>query len=58
MDRIRRYLRRGSTPVYERLNGDGAIEGQAWKDDTQPEAFSWFTYSVFLLLGISMLWAW
>ena len=59
MNRIRRYLRPGSTPAYERLNGDDVDGDQAWKgDDTQPEAFSWFTYSVFLLLGISMLWAW
>jgi solute carrier family 29 (equilibrative nucleoside transporter), member 1/2/3 len=26
------------------------------KDDGEP--FSWFEYSIFLLLGIAMLWAW
>lgn len=26
--------------------------------DTDEPSFSWFEYSIFLLLGIAMLWAW
>ena len=36
------------------LEGDEANEGEAVLSST----FSWLEYSIFLLLGIAMLWAW
>lgn len=61
MDRLKDLFR--STPAYE------AIRDQQQEDDsdsvseeTQREAegpaFSWVEYSIFVLLGIAMLWAW
>lgn len=37
----------------------GAQNGEGEQDKTDDgEPFSWFEYSIFLLLGIAMLWAW
>ncbi|KAF2030714.1 hypothetical protein EK21DRAFT_88632 [Setomelanomma holmii] len=59
MDRVRRLLdNEAPDQAYEPLQGrdesaeDERIEG----GDTQK--FSWIDYSVFLLLGVAMLWAW
>jgi equilibrative nucleoside transporter 1/2/3 len=38
---------------------EGPHEQDAEQDKTdEGEPFSWFEYSIFLLLGIAMLWAW
>lgn len=69
MDKVRDLFRKtDAEPEYEPIsntNGHGADED----DDMvrrpvmslpEPEEapFSWFEYSIFLLLGIAMLWAW
>ena len=54
MERIRNALKsRLSAPAYESVNDDD-------NDQSKPpkQRFSWLEYSIFLLLGISMLWAW
>lgn len=59
MDKIRRALhrQRPGSPSYEPLdNGQESDEPTGPKDPQS--AFSWFEYAIFLLLGISMLWAW
>lgn len=51
-------------PDYEPLHNDrerddGSIQDDLEGDDTTSESpFSWVEYSIFLLLGIAMLWAW
>jgi len=58
MERIRNLLRdRRSSPAYEPLdNGSGS--GNEASQCAQYGRFSWLEHYVFLLLGISMLWAW
>ncbi|KAI4171085.1 MAG: hypothetical protein LQ343_004497 [Gyalolechia ehrenbergii] len=58
MDRIRNALngRRNSSPSYAPL-GDGQ-DGDANTAKAPNPAFSWLEYGIFLLLGVSMLWAW
>jgi solute carrier family 29 (equilibrative nucleoside transporter), member 1/2/3 len=59
MKMIRRFFqRREPAPEYEPLEG-----GTVGPDGERIEAkhdngFSWLEYSTFLLLGVSMLWAW
>ncbi|KAK4697701.1 solute carrier family 29 (equilibrative nucleoside transporter), member 1/2/3, partial [Lecanoromycetidae sp. Uapishka_2] len=54
MERIRSALkRRLSAPVYESINDDEDTQSKAPK-----QRFSWLEYTIFLLLGVSMLWAW
>ena len=54
MERIRNALKQRRSPAYEPLDDDS--------DSNEPRArkprFSWLEYSIFLLLGVSMLWAW
>ncbi|KAL8949766.1 MAG: hypothetical protein Q9222_004145 [Ikaeria aurantiellina] len=61
MDKIRKALtrERPSSPSYEPLNpeSNGHINEESQSTTTSP-TFSWLEYSIFLLLGISMLWAW
>ena len=56
MDRLRKALKqRRSSPAYEPLDDDADnnhVQGP------HKQRFSRFEYSIFLLLGISMLWAW
>ncbi|KAL9633392.1 MAG: hypothetical protein Q9164_004731, partial [Protoblastenia rupestris] len=55
MDRLRNALRqRQSSPAYEPLD-DGSGNGHGQRAHKQ--RFSWLEYCIFLLLGISMLWA-
>lgn len=54
MERARKALRRRASLVYEPLD-DGAGGGQA---HPHKQRFSWLEYFIFLLLGVSMLWAW
>lgn len=56
MDRLRK-LWHGEQP-YEPI-GDGSIQGDGQELDTaKSPTFSCINYSIFLLLGVSMLWAW
>ncbi|KAK2813345.1 hypothetical protein FQN50_000660 [Emmonsiellopsis sp. PD_5] len=58
-DRLRRLVRRAS---YEQLLNEpeaGEVdEGLAYEAEEPGLPFSWLEYSVFLWLGVSMLWAW
>lgn len=55
MERIRDAIKqRRSSPSYQALEED---EDDRHHED-QALRFSWLEYSIFLLLGISMLWAW
>ena len=61
MDRLRDLFQ--STPAYEPIHTQQHEEDDdSVSDETQMEvegpAFSWVEYSIFLLLGIAMLWAW
>ena len=56
MERIRK-LWNGEQP-YEPIE-DGSIEGDGQEpNNLKIPAFSYINYSIFLLLGVSMLWAW
>jgi equilibrative nucleoside transporter 1/2/3 len=56
MDRLRKLWK--GEQAYEPLN-DGSTEGDGdVRADQKEDAFSYVEYSIFLLLGISMLWAW
>jgi solute carrier family 29 (equilibrative nucleoside transporter), member 1/2/3 len=66
VNRLRALFRRPKTvQEYEPL--DNGVDGEIDEDvrppvrirpDTVEPSFSWLEYSVFLLLGIAMLWAW
>ncbi|KAL8387935.1 hypothetical protein RB595_009564 [Gaeumannomyces hyphopodioides] len=68
MDRLRSLFSRGKSPsrddqAYEPLPDDG--EGSAsplGRDDGERDGhdipFSWVEYSIFVMLGVAMLWAW
>lgn len=62
MQRIRRIVRRQRSPSssYEPLTGDsnGSNLDRYGQAGPQNPPFSWLKYTIFLLLGISMLWAW
>jgi equilibrative nucleoside transporter 1/2/3 len=59
MDRLRRVFG-DDTPeqAYEPLEGGSERPDGEHIEDTAAQQFSWTDYSVFLLLGIAMLWAW
>ncbi|KAL9598045.1 MAG: hypothetical protein Q9219_004739 [cf. Caloplaca sp. 3 TL-2023] len=59
MDKIRKALngRRTSSPAYEPLPDANGHEGHDAPSGNHA-LFSWLEYSIFLLLGVSMLWAW
>ena len=56
MDRIRKLFERQTS--YEPLEGGSEGPDGELIEHPQQEDFSWVDYSVFLLLGIAMLWAW
>lgn len=70
MDRIKNPFQ--SEPTYERIVDhdeaapdesfgqplDERVTVQEPQDEEDGPLFSWIEYSVFLLLGIAMLWAW
>jgi len=60
MDRFRSLFR--PRPDYEPLQNDVERDDGSEQDDAEVSAeespFSWVEYSIFLLLGIAMLWAW
>lgn len=55
MERIRNALKQRRSPAYEPLGDDS--DGNEPRRARKPR-FSWLEYSIFLLLGVSMLWAW
>ena len=55
MERIRNALKQRHSPAYEPLNDDSDSNGP---QRARKPRFSWLEYSIFLLLGVSMLWAW
>jgi equilibrative nucleoside transporter 1/2/3 len=59
MDRLRRALG-NDTPEqnYEPLEGGSERPDGEHIEDMESQKFSWTDYSVFLLLGVAMLWAW
>ena len=64
MDRLSRAFRgrRASEAAYEPIKDDDGIDGSGsssiTQDTTLPARFSWVEYGIFVLLGVSMLWAW
>ncbi|CBX97517.1 hypothetical protein IAQ61_007073 [Plenodomus lingam] len=58
MERIRRIFERQDEAVsYEPLEG-GSERTNGEHISTEEQVFSWTDYSVFVLLGVAMLWAW
>ena len=60
MEGVRNLFRRKpAAPAYEPLaGGSERPDGQRIEDEEDAQPFSWLEYSVFLLLGVAMLWAW
>ncbi|KAK6390314.1 hypothetical protein LTR65_005689 [Meristemomyces frigidus] len=56
MDRIRKLWH--SEQQYEPLEDGAAEEDHHSQNSARKPAFSYIEYSIFLLLGVSMLWAW
>ncbi|KAK3671995.1 hypothetical protein LTR78_008170 [Recurvomyces mirabilis] len=56
MDRLKK-LWRGEQP-YEPLEHDAIDEGVQHESTNKQKDFSYVEYSIFVLLGVSMLWAW
>ncbi len=57
MRRIRNLFTQ-SRPTYEPLEGGSVDQNGDRIDGWNQRTFSWKEYSVFLLLGVAMLWAW
>lgn len=59
MKRIRQIFERETEheASYEPLEG-GSERPDGERIESSGNAFSWTAYSVFLLLGVAMLWAW
>ncbi|KAI9879780.1 MAG: hypothetical protein M1830_007222 [Pleopsidium flavum] len=57
MERIRKIFARRA-PAYEPVEGGSFDQNGERIESLNKENFSWLEYSVFLLLGIAMLWAW
>jgi equilibrative nucleoside transporter 1/2/3 len=59
MDRLRRVFGDDTLEQsYEPLEGGSERPDGERIEDTGAQQFSWIDYSVFLLLGVAMLWAW
>jgi equilibrative nucleoside transporter 1/2/3 len=56
MNRLRQLLRRD--PSYEPLEGGSETPDGEQIVETEGQSFSWIDYSIFVGLGIAMLWAW
>lgn len=61
MDRVRRFLT--DRVAYEPLDDSAEADAGEHRHDVHGQErhlprFSWLEYSVFFLLGVSMLWAW
>ena len=65
IDRVRALFTKRDSQDYERLVPDEIDRDEDVRrpvltlpDSDEGEPFSWFEYSIFLLLGVAMLWAW
>ena len=62
MERIRNALRwrPGASAAYEPLNEDADAESSDTESTVKPHgtSFSWLDYATFIVVGVSMLWAW
>jgi equilibrative nucleoside transporter 1/2/3 len=74
LDRVRALFNKDNAQNYEPLSDASTLDDDVLRpvmftaepenDDAyqtktdEGEPFSWFEYSIFLLLGIAMLWAW
>jgi hypothetical protein len=65
LDKVRSLFRKvDAEQDYERIDTDIDINDEDVRrpvlilPEPHEEPFSWFEYSIFLLLGIAMLWAW
>ena len=63
MDRLRQALKSG-TP-YEHVETEDVPEDGIYEEEqddisasVEENEFSWLNYTIFLLLGVAMLWAW
>lgn len=56
MERIRAWF--NSREEYQPIGNTSPDDGEARPVETPDSTFSWFEYSIFVLLGVSMLWAW
>ncbi|KAI9669566.1 MAG: hypothetical protein M1817_004609 [Caeruleum heppii] len=58
MDRIRSLIGRRSQPYEPVEGGSFDSDGEPIEENAGQTPFSWLDYSIFLLLGVAMLWAW
>ena len=65
MERIRAWWDRAPASEYQRIDGEegeaAALEpdeGLRRSEVLSDTSFSWLEYSIFLWMGVSMLWAW
>jgi hypothetical protein len=63
VSRVRALFRQQPSQEYERIEEDPNDEDVrrpvlVIPDKVGEEPFSWFEYSIFVLLGVAMLWAW
>ncbi|KAJ4363620.1 hypothetical protein N0V83_009916 [Neocucurbitaria cava] len=59
MDRVREiFERENSRASYERLVGGSEDIDGIPIEQSEEQPFSWVDYSIFVLLGVAMLWAW
>jgi equilibrative nucleoside transporter 1/2/3 len=56
MERTRKLWQREQD--YEPIQGSSAAEEEERQELRESTSFSWIEYSIFLLLGVAMLWAW
>lgn len=61
MSALARLFRRDSapaSPTYEAIEGGSETPNGERIEHSGDQVFSWVDYSIFVLLGVSMLWAW
>jgi hypothetical protein len=74
MDRLRALIRPSAsyTPLEEDVDNENhalmhdsaeeatrrSIHNEGSEDEIEDAEFSWFSYTIFTLLGVAMLWAW
>lgn len=56
MERVKKLWR--PEPSYQAIEGGSVDDAPVADVRTKEGAFSWIEYSIFFLLGVSMLWAW
>jgi solute carrier family 29 (equilibrative nucleoside transporter), member 1/2/3 len=60
MDRVKRLFQPASSyePIHDNQHEDEEDHESESGTDVDSSTFSWIEYSIFLLLGVAMLWAW